>query len=135
MEQGSPMDPRRGGQKGGGQKGGRPTQQKWGPEGWEFEGWGPEGWEAQNFAFFPSPAAKFVLFFPLWVSPGFTPRAQTFTFEGPGLQNTTKIQREDTQRGKKRTNFFGERGKKRGKFWAGWSRPRKVLGRAVWHRT
>ena len=28
---------------------------------------GPEGWGAQNFAlFFPSPAGKFVLFFPLW---------------------------------------------------------------------
>ena len=43
----------------------------WGFEGWGAEGWGPEGvgWGAQNFAlFFSSPAGKFVLFFPLWVS-------------------------------------------------------------------
>ena len=43
-------------------------------------------------------------------------RVQTCTFEGPGLQNTTKIQREDTQRGKERTNFAGE--EKNAKFWA-----------------
>ena len=47
-----------------------------------------------------------------------SPRAQTCTFKGPGLQNTTKIQREDTQRGKKRTNFAAGEGKKRAKFWA-----------------
>ena len=53
----------------------------WGPEGWGPEGWRPEGWGpdpekvrarrvgGQKFrSFFPSPAAKFVLFFPLWVS-------------------------------------------------------------------
>ena len=98
---------------------------------------GPKGGGVQNFAFFfPSPAGKFVLFFPLWGSshgilvvfeapersnvPGVShdsPRAQTCTFEGLGLQNTTKIQREDTQRGKKRTNLAAG-GKKRAKFWA-----------------
>ena len=54
-------------------------------------------------------------------------RAQTCTFEGLGLQNTTKIQREDTQRGKKRTNFAAGEGQKRAKFWAvqGKDGPRK----------
>ena len=43
--------------------------ERWGFEGWGFERWGAEGWGAQNFAlFFPSPAAKFVLSFPLWGS-------------------------------------------------------------------
>ena len=79
--------------KGGGQKGGAPTQkkwepegrgQKWGPERWGPEGWGPEGWGAQNFAlFFPSPAAKFVLFFPLWGSS----RGILVVFEAPGHSN------------------------------------------------
>ena len=53
--------------------------------------------------------------------PGFhsdSPRAQTCSFEGLGLQNTTKIQREDTQRGKKRTNFAAGEGKKERNFWA-----------------
>ena len=53
--------------------------QKWRPERWEFE-----GWEAQNFAlFFPSPAAKFVLFFPLWGSS----RGFLVVFEAPGHSN------------------------------------------------
>ena len=43
---------------------------------------------------------------------------QTCTFERPGASNTTKIQREDTQKGKKRTNFAAGEGKKRAKFWA-----------------
>ena len=30
------------------------------------EGWSPEGWGPKFGAFFPSPATKFVLFFPLW---------------------------------------------------------------------
>ena len=79
---------------------------------------------AQNFTlFFPSPAAKFVLFFPLWVSSGGPPdraarELQTCTSERPGTSNTTKIPREDNQRGKKRTNFAAGEGKKRAKFWA-----------------
>ena len=41
-------------------------------------------WTAQNFAlFFPSPAAKFVLFFPLWVSS----RWIVVVFEAPGRSN------------------------------------------------
>ena len=65
----------------------------WGPEGWGPEGWGPERWrarrvggpkggKAQNFAlfFFPCPAAKFVLFFPLWGSS----RGILVVFEAPG---------------------------------------------------
>ena len=56
----------------------------WGPEGWGPEGWGPGGWGAQNFAlFFPSPAAKFVLFFPLWGSS----RGILVVFEAPGRSN------------------------------------------------
>ena len=35
----------------------------------------------------------------------------------PVSKNTTKIQREDTHRGKKRTNFAAGEGKKRAKFW------------------
>ena len=47
--------------------------------------------------------------------PGFHTTArelQTCIFEGPGASNTTKIQREDTQRGKKRTKFVAGEGKK-----------------------
>ena len=47
-----------------------------------------------------------------------SPRAQTCTFEDPVFKNTTKIQREDTQSGKKRTNFAAGERKKRAKFWA-----------------
>ena len=46
----------------------------------------------------------------------------------PVFKNTTKIQREDIQRGKKRTNFAAGEGKKRAKFWAV---PEAVPGRAV----
>ena len=38
-------------------------------------------------------------------------------FGVPAFKNTTKIQREDTQRGKKRTNFPVGEGRKRAKFW------------------
>ena len=41
---------------------------------------------------------------------------QTCTFERPGASNTTKIPREDPQRGKKRTNFAAGQGKKSAKF-------------------
>ena len=48
---------------------GAKTQKKWGPEGWSPERWGPEGWGPKiSRFFFPSPATKFVLFFPLWGS-------------------------------------------------------------------
>ena len=71
-----------GGLKGGGPKGGGPNPEKVGarkvwaegwarrvePEGWSPEGWSPEGWGPKiSRFFFPSPATKFVLFFPLWV--------------------------------------------------------------------
>ena len=159
-----------GGSKGGGSKGGRAQpRKKWGPE-----GWGPEGWCPKI-----SPAAKFVLFFPLWVSsrgnlvvfeaPGrsnvhvWTSRAVVCEPRRPGLvgplgfhtttrepkrahlstpvfKNTTKFQREDTQRGKKRTNFCGGRGKKKsetlggpgeGWSWEGRSWEGRSWGRAV----
>ena len=60
-----------------------------------------------------------------------SPRAQTCTFEGPGLSNTTKSQREDTQkeREKKNENGAGEGKKKEAKFWA--VRRRGVRCRAV----
>ena len=40
-----------------------------------------------------------------------TRELQTYTFDGPGASNTTKIPREDPQRGKKRTNFAAGEGK------------------------
>ena len=45
-----------------------------------------------------------------------SPRAQTCTFEGPGLHNTTKIQREDPQRGKKQMKIVEGEGKKERNF-------------------
>ena len=42
----------------------------------------------------------------------FARELQTRTFERPGALNTTKIPREDPQRGKKRTNFAAGEGKK-----------------------
>ena len=46
-----------------------------------------------------------------------TRELQMCTFERPGASNTTKIPREDTQRGKKRTNFAAGEGNKSAKFW------------------
>ena len=69
-----------GARKSGGPKGGG---QKWGPERWSFEGWGPKGGRPKNSRFFPSPAAKFVLFFPLWGSS----RGFLVVFEAPGHSN------------------------------------------------
>ena len=57
----------------------------------------------------------------LFFSRGFTrqpERAQTCTFEGPGASNTTKIPREDPQRGRKRTKMGAGEGKTSAKFWA-----------------
>ena len=52
-----------------------------GPKGGGPKGGGPKGGEAQNFVlFFPCPAAKFVLFFPLWGSS----RGILVVFEAPG---------------------------------------------------
>ena len=85
---------------------GGPTQKKWGPEGWGFEGWGaqprksggpkgggpkcggpncggPKGGEPKISRFFSCPAAKFVLFFPLWGSS----RGILVVFEAPGRSN------------------------------------------------
>ena len=42
-----------------------------------------------------------------------TRELQTCTFERTGASNSTKIPREDLQRGRKRTNFAGREGKKR----------------------
>ena len=158
--------PKGGAPKGGAPKGGAP---KGGPKprksGGRVE---PRRAGAQNFAlFFPCPAAKFVLFFPLWSSRGilvvFERRgAQMCTFgvlglscaspsgpvwwgrrgltrqsESPNVhilgsrpvfKNTTKMQREDTQR-EENNEFCGGRGKKERNF--GRSRGRAVQGRAV----
>ena len=116
----------------------------WAPEGWAqtcqnaLKGGAPEGWWAQNFALFFLPASIFVLFVSLslgvfswnlvvfeapgpsnvhvwssWASHD-SPRAQTCTLEGPGISNTTKIQREDTKRETKRAEMVaGEEKKKR----------------------
>ena len=60
------------------------TQKKWGQKGGGEKGGGPKGGRARNFAlFFPSPAAKCVLFFPLW---GFS-RGILVVFEAPGRSN------------------------------------------------
>ena len=140
--------PKGGGPKGGGPKGGGPkggARRVGGPK-----GGGPKGGGAQNFAFFFSPATKFVLsFLPSLVvfswnfggvwSPGrsnvhvwssrivmWSPggleaagvshdnqRAQTCTFEGPGLQkhhqNSTRRHPEKEEK----NEFCGGRGKKK----------------------
>ena len=82
---------------------GAQTQKKWGPEGWGPEGWGPKprksggpkggapkggaprrvGGPKLCVFFFPSPATKFVLFFPLWGSS----RGILVVFEAPGSSN------------------------------------------------
>ena len=71
----------------------------------------------------------------LWVilcEPGFhkmAQRTQTRTFEGVGA--STKIQREDTQREKKKMKCWAGDGKKRTKFWAFLRRAVLGRGRAV----
>ena len=169
---------RGGGAKGGGPKGVGPTQKKWGPEGWGPEGWGHEGVGARNFAlFFPLPphnsffssvsggllvefwwclkrrGAQMCTFGVLWLSCEAPPKRVHFRV--PSFKNTTKIPREDPQRGKKRTNFAAGEGKKKernfggpgegrswegrsregrsreGRSWEGWFSRRTVLGRAV----
>ena len=74
--------------------------------------------------FFSLSAAKFVLFFLVWgcsrgilvpKPPGFhttTREPKRGHLRVPDFKNTTKIQREYTQRGKKRTNFALGEGKK-----------------------
>ena len=89
-----------------------------GPEGWGPEGWGSEGEGAQNFAlFFPSPAFS-------WNFGGVLKRRgpEMCTFglsgcrvkprQGPGLQDTTKIQRKDPQERKKELKIVAGEGKK-----------------------
>ena len=137
-----------------------------GPKKWRFEGWGAQRVGGPKFRafFFPSPAAKLVLFFPLWGSSRgilvvFLKRrgAQMCTFgvlglsceapaapKPPGfhttaqepkrvhlrvLQNTTKIQREDPQRGK-RTNFAPGEGKKKSEILGGPGEGRSREGRS-----
>ena len=126
------------------------------PEGWGPEGWDPEGWGAQNFAlFFPFPPTfrshcvslgvfswnfggvlkRCRVRAPAARSGGAagvshdSPRAQTCTFDGPGLhkhhQNST---RRPPERHKKSTNG-GREGRKRAKFWA--VRRRTVQRRTV----
>ena len=93
--------PKGGGQKGGGpnpekvgarrvgaRRVGAPTQKKWSPKGGGrkgggSKGGGPKGGGPKFRAFFPSPAAKFVLFFPLWGSS----RGFLVVFEAPGHSN------------------------------------------------
>ena len=71
--------PKGGAPKGGGPKGGGPNPEKVEPRRVE-----PRRVGAQNFAlFFPSPATKFVLFFPLWGSS----RGILVVFEAPGRSN------------------------------------------------
>ena len=64
---------------------------------------------------------------------GFTPQPESpnvhIYLRVPSFNNTTKIPREDPQRGKKRTNFAAGEGKNRATFWA--VQGRAVPGRAV----
>ena len=163
---------------GGGPEGWGPKPRKsggpegWGPEGWGPEGWGPEGWGPEGCGpnisrfFFPSPATKFVLFFPLWgllvefwwclkrrgaqmctfgvlwlscASPGGpeaagvshdNQRAQTCTFEGPGVQKHHQNSTRRHPEREEKNEFCGGRGKKKernfGGPWEGRSRGRGV---------
>ena len=56
---------------------------KLGRKKWWVEGWGPKGARPKISRFFPSPATKFVLFFPLWGSS----RGILVVFEAPGASN------------------------------------------------
>ena len=75
----------------------------------------PFPWTAQNFALFFSLSRRKI---------GRGPQMCTFGLSGcrlkprrrPGASNTTKIPREDPQRGKKRTNFAAGQGKKERNF-------------------
>ena len=64
---------------------GAQTQKKWeGPKGGSPKGGGPKGGRPKiSRFFFPSPATKFVLFFPLWGSS----RGILVVFEAPGRSN------------------------------------------------
>ena len=63
--------------------------------------WAPEGWARSGGAAGVSHDS---------------PRAQTCTFQGSGLQNTTKIQREDTQRDTETAKRWREREEKERNF-------------------
>ena len=109
--------PKGGGSKGGGSKGGGP------------KGGGPK----ISLFFFPVPPQN-SFFSPLWGSsrgilvvfeaPGrsnvhvWSPRAQTCTFEGPGLQKHHQYSTRRPPEREKKNEFCGGRGKKRAKFWA-----------------
>ena len=128
---------REGGPKGGAQRG-------WGPKGGGPQGGGPKGGEARRVGgpnggpkisrfFFPCPAAKFVLFFPLWGSSrgilvvceapgrrGFTQQhvnSKRAHLRVPAFKNTTKIQRRDLRETKKAK--MGAREGKKSEIWGG----------------
>ena len=96
--------------------------QGWGPEGWGPEGWGPEGWGAQNFAlFFPVPPQNSFFSF-LCGAAGVShdsPRAQTCTFEGPGLQKHHQNSTRRHPEREEKNEFCGGRGKKKSKILGG----------------
>ena len=79
--------------------------------------------QAQN----PILANPFMAIFFEWFGQLFFVLCQ---FEGPGASNTTKIPREDTQRGKKRTNFAAGEGKKKSQILGGPGEGRSREGRS-----
>ena len=90
-----------------------------GPKGGEPEGWGARRVGGPKFRvfFFPSPATKNAFFSSL--SGGLLVELpKRAHLRVPAFINTTKIQREDTQRGKKRMKFPAGDGKKERNFGA-----------------
>ena len=91
---------------------GAQTWKKLGPQGLGSAGWGPEGSGGGgpkiSRVFFPLPPT-FSLFFSLWES--FCGNLVVFDAPGP-FKNTTKIQREDLQRERKRAKMEAGEGKK-----------------------
>ena len=102
-------------------------QERWGPEGWPPRV-GTRRWGAKISRFF---SLSTIFFFPPPPSPPRgpkaarashthdSPRAQTCTFEGPGLQNITKIQREEPREREKKNEFCGGRGRKKSEILGG----------------
>ena len=82
---------------------GAQTQKKWGPAFFSHEGWGPEGGGHK-------------------ISHTTAREPKRADLRVPASKNTTKIQREDSQREKKSKNGSGKGEKKRAKFWAVWRR-------------
>ena len=107
-------------------KGWGPNPEKIGPRRVGQEGWGPEGWGAQNVVFFfPSPAAKFILFFSggLLVELWWCLKrrgAQMCTFgilgllcEAPAAPKPPKFHEKNPPEREERNEFCSGRGKKR----------------------